>query len=167
MVRNSKLGFKVFALGKKCMVRIWAAVPVSKLQDQWLLGEHHELHVIVGALQKRWKGLKKGGWVNHPETLRWSRKLGWLQKRHAEEVLEFRKRGWPSGLMHETPLDLRGVPKAALGKVHRVTAKERAKDLRDLKKRKGLKPEVTRALAEDGLKGVRGTDIRKYIARWR
>ncbi|HEU5316088.1 MAG TPA: pyrimidine dimer DNA glycosylase/endonuclease V, partial [Chloroflexota bacterium] len=52
------------------IVRIWN-LPVEKLDDQHLLGEHLELHIIWNALTGvRPPGPKGRGWRNHPETRR-------------------------------------------------------------------------------------------------
>ena len=120
------------------MVRIWSGVPVRELANQWLLGEHRELHVIVGAAVKHWNR-KKGGWVNHPETKRFYGHLGYLKKRHDEQIKEFRKRGWPSGEKHLTPLDFSKAPRKAMGTRPKITRAMRQKDISDLKKRGGFR----------------------------
>ncbi len=76
------------------MVRIWC-VPVSELDRQHLLGEHAELHCIVGALLGKYKAYR-----NHPQTLRFNGRLEELYFRHGEQVLEMQRRGY----RHESPL---------------------------------------------------------------
>lgn len=70
------------------MVRIWA-VPVSELDRQHLLGEHAELHCIVGALQGKYKAYR-----NHPETRRFENRIEQLYFRHNQQVAEMAKRGY-------------------------------------------------------------------------
>ncbi len=76
------------------MVRIWC-VPVSELDRQHLLGEHAELHCIVGALQGKYRAYSR-----HPETLRFKDHIEQLYFRHGEQVCEMRKRGYK----HNSPL---------------------------------------------------------------
>jgi hypothetical protein len=76
------------------LVRIWC-VPVSELDCQHLLGEHAELHCIVGALLEKYKAYR-----NHPETLRFKGRIEQLYSRHAEQVAEMAKRGYK----HNSPL---------------------------------------------------------------
>jgi hypothetical protein len=76
------------------LVRIWC-VPVSELDRQHLLGEHAELHCIVGALLEKYKAYR-----NHPETLRFKDRIEQLYYRHAEQVAEMAKRGY----RHNSPL---------------------------------------------------------------
>lgn len=76
------------------MVRIWR-VPVSEFNRQHLLGEHAELHCIVGSLLGKYKAYR-----NHPETMRFEGRLDQLYARHAEQVLEMQKRGYN----HHSPL---------------------------------------------------------------
>jgi len=82
-------------------MRIWD-VPVFKLYQKHLLGEHHELHIIYNVLI----GLSTG-WKNHPETKRWTGKLHALALRHDEQIEEFKRRGWKSGINHKTPIKIR------------------------------------------------------------
>jgi hypothetical protein len=70
------------------MVRIWR-VPVSELNRQHLLGEHAELHCIVGSLLGKYKAYR-----HHPETLRFEGRLDQLYARHIEQVAEMQKRGY-------------------------------------------------------------------------
>ncbi|MBI3966493.1 MAG: hypothetical protein HY329_12745 [Chloroflexi bacterium] len=78
------------------MVRIWN-LPVEELDNQHLLGEHLELHIIWNALTQP----GRRGWVNHPETRRWTDRLGALHRRHEDQVEEMRRRGWTG---HKSPL---------------------------------------------------------------
>jgi len=75
-------------------VRIWC-VPVSELDRQHLLGEHAELHCIVGALLGKYKA-----YSNHPETLRFQNRIQQLYKRHSDQAAEMTKRGY----RHNSPL---------------------------------------------------------------
>ncbi|MEM7813491.1 MAG: pyrimidine dimer DNA glycosylase/endonuclease V [Candidatus Aenigmatarchaeota archaeon] len=115
------------------MVRIWNVHP-KHLDDERLLGEHRELHAIVGAITKYYKG-EKAGWQRHPEAKKFYKKLGYLKQRHAMLVREFRARGWQSGRLHETPLDFRGVPRWALSSKFRITRAMLRKDAADLRRR--------------------------------
>jgi hypothetical protein len=76
------------------MVRIWC-VPISELDRQNLLGEHAELHCIVGALHCKYKAYK-----NHPQTQRFKNRSEQLYARHTEQVTEMQKRGY----RHNLPL---------------------------------------------------------------
>jgi hypothetical protein len=70
-------------------------VPVSELDRQHLLGEHAELHCIVGALLGKYKAYR-----NHPETLRFHNCIEQLYARHTDQVAELAKRGY----QHNSPL---------------------------------------------------------------
>jgi predicted GNAT family N-acyltransferase len=85
-------------------MRVWD-VPVKELDDRALLGEHRELHGLFNVLT-----LGRRGYAAHPETLRWRGHLRALVARHDAEVAEFRRRGWPSGDSHATPLEAKGLP---------------------------------------------------------
>ncbi|MBI4866916.1 MAG: GNAT family N-acetyltransferase [Candidatus Wallbacteria bacterium] len=80
-------------------MRIWD-VSARELDDRALLAEHRELHGLFNVLT-----LGRKGYATHPETLRWKGRLRALAERHDLEVEEFRRRGWPSGLRHATPID--------------------------------------------------------------
>jgi len=60
-----------------------------------LLGEHVELHVIVGAILRG-----HGGFSRHPQTLRYVNHLRMLYDRHRQQVEEMLKRGYK----HKSPL---------------------------------------------------------------
>ena len=113
------------------MVRIWN-LPVEELDDQHLLGEHLELHIIWNALtgQRRpgGQGRRGPGWRYHPETRRFEQRLGALYDRHEAQVAEMRRRGWHG---HQTPL----AAALAAGSTREwppVTAEQRQKDREDL-----------------------------------
>ena len=76
------------------MVRIWC-VPVSELNRQHLLGEHAELHCIIGALQGKYKAYR-----NHPETIRFQNRIEQLNDRHNQQVIEMHNRGYK----HHSPI---------------------------------------------------------------
>lgn len=78
-------------------MRVWDIHP-KHLCRKHLLAEHRELHGLWNILTKH-KG--KGGYSNHPETLRWVGKLKALYNRHEELVMEFTRRGY----QHHTPLN--------------------------------------------------------------
>jgi hypothetical protein len=82
------------------MVRIWA-VPVSELDRQHLLGEHAELHCIVGALLGKYKA-----YHNHPETLSFQNRIEQFYYRHDQQVAEMQKRGYN----HHSPLPNQSKP---------------------------------------------------------
>jgi len=76
------------------LVRIWC-VPILELDRQHLLGEHAELHCIIGALLGKYKAYR-----NHPQTTRFRNKIDQLYNRHDEQVQEMLKRGYK----HNSPL---------------------------------------------------------------
>lgn len=78
-------------------MRIWDIDP-KYLCRKHLLGEHRELHALWNILTKH-KG--KGGYSQHPETLRWVGKTKALYLRHEKLVKEFARRNYK----HFTPLD--------------------------------------------------------------
>jgi hypothetical protein len=114
------------------MVRIWH-VPPAYLDNQRLLGEHLELHIIAGAIAKIHRK-QKGGYTRHPETRKYSERAAFLLKRHGALVKEMRLRGWKAGREHKTPVSLAGIPRSALCH-YRVTRDLIRKDIADLKKR--------------------------------
>ena len=69
-------------------MRIWD-IPIEKLCNKHLLGEHRELHAIWSILVNNKKGYSK-----HPETLRWKGKLNALYIRHEQQVKEMKTRGF-------------------------------------------------------------------------
>ncbi len=104
------------------MVRIWC-VPVSELDRQHLLGEHAELHCIVGALLDKYKAYQK-----HPETLRFKDRLEQLYFRHGEQTQEMTKRGYK----HNSPLPESSQP-------YICTQEEYLRDQEELAKRQSKK----------------------------
>ena len=114
------------------MVRVWHVKP-EYLDNQRLLGEHLEIHVIIGAVVKRHLK-RKGGYVNHPETIKYENKIKFLLKRHTAIVSEMRKRGWKSGRIHETPLPITKIPKSSM-KDFKPTKQMILHDISDLKQR--------------------------------
>lgn len=76
------------------MVRIWCT-PLYFLNRQRLLGEHHELHIILSAILRG-----KGAWYNHPQTKRFYKHIGQLIDRHNQQVEEFKRRKYK----HHSPL---------------------------------------------------------------
>ena len=77
-------------------MRIWDINP-GYLNDKSLLGEHVELHGLVSVIINNKKGYSK-----HPETRRWIKCLGGLNKRHELIVSEMSLRGF----QHNSPLEL-------------------------------------------------------------
>jgi len=73
------------------MTRIWY-VPFGELDDRRLLGQHREVHIIAGlvASGRSWRGFAD-----------WQ-----LCNVHSAAVREMKKRGFPSGVYHETALTL-------------------------------------------------------------
>jgi hypothetical protein len=106
------------------MVRIWC-VPVGELDRQHLLGEHAELHCIVGALLSKYKAYR-----NHPETLRFNGRIEELYFRHNEQVAEMRRRGY----RHDSPL-------LESSTSYRYTVEEYQRDHAELAKRQTKKPQ--------------------------
>ena len=100
------------------MVRIWC-VPVSELDRRHLLGEHAELHCIVGSLLNKYKAYR-----NHPETRRFEGRIEELYFRHTEQVEEMARRGYK----HASPL-----PKS--NKTYVCAEKECLRDHLELAKR--------------------------------
>jgi len=100
------------------LVRIWR-VPVSELDRQHLLGEHAELHCIVGALLGKYQAYR-----NHPETLRFKDRIDQLYYRHGEQVAEMTKRGYK----HNTSLPHSNQP-------YMCTQEEYLRDHAELTKR--------------------------------
>ncbi len=99
------------------MVRIWC-VPVSELDRQHLLGEHAELHCIVGALQGKYNAYR-----NHSQTLRFQNRIEQLYSRHQDQVLEMTKRGYK----HNSPLPTSNQPYICTKEEYRRDHQELAK----------------------------------------
>lgn len=86
-------------------MRMWMIDPSEMCRDH-LLGEHRELHTLEGAIRS--DQIAIDGWVRDRFVA--PRRI---IERHAELVTEMHRRGWPSGLDHETPigpLDLSALP---------------------------------------------------------
>lgn len=94
------------------MTRMWC-VNSKKLCRQHLLGEHKELHQLVGSLRKG-KSIK--GHVEKGQV-----EVHTIKKRHAELVKEMLRRGYK----HES--ELKKFKEVIMGKVNR---KENEKELR-------------------------------------
>lgn len=97
-------------------MRVWDVHP-KHLCRKHLLGEHRELHGLWNILTKH---KAKGGYSNHPETLRWVGKTRALYKRHEDLVKEFTRRGYK----HHSPLDKRFARGRASQNVFINTVKE-------------------------------------------
>lgn len=80
------------------MVRIWR-LPITILDRRHLLGEHVELHILASVILKK-RNKIKGGYQNHPETIRYMNDIGKLVSRHNEQVNEMKRRGYK----HNSPL---------------------------------------------------------------
>lgn len=80
-------------------MRIWD-LPPSQLCAAHLLGEHRELHAVWSVITN-----SRRGYAQHPEVTRWRGRLLALYRRHESLVREMRRRGWPSGTEHRTPLN--------------------------------------------------------------
>ena len=104
-------------------MRIWN-LPVAELDNQHLLGEHFELHVMWSALT----GAKRG-WINHPETRRFRGRLGALYRRHEEQVAEMKARGMTG---HKSPLEGDLIPPGDSWEWPPVSEEQLAKDRLDL-----------------------------------
>jgi hypothetical protein len=78
---------------------LWFPIPPLCCDDKRALGQHNEAHIISRAAQ----GLTKG-WQNHPEVKRWREHLPALAAYHDMIVEDMRRRGWPSGHDHKTPM---------------------------------------------------------------
>jgi hypothetical protein len=107
-------------------------VPVSEFDRQHLLGEHAELHCIVGALLGRYRAFQ-----NHPQTLRFKGRIEELYARHSELVLEMHRRGY----RHNSPLPRGSRP-------YTYTAQEYQRDHAELAKRQAISAENKRGTAE-------------------
>lgn len=97
-------------------MRVWDIHP-KHLCRKHLLAEHRELHGLWNILTKH-KG--KGGYSQHPETLRWFGKQKALFLRHEKLVKEILKRGYD----HRTPLDKHLATGSGSQKVFINTIKE-------------------------------------------
>lgn len=82
-------------------MRMWGVDP-GVMCKRHLLGEHVEMHMFVGTILKGvlLEGTRyvSGGLVEVHN----------IKCRHDELVVEFCRRGYPSGLDHRSPIDYRG-----------------------------------------------------------
>jgi len=78
------------------MVRMWDVDPKVMCQRH-LLGEHYELHMMVGMLRdgRSLRGMISNGILQ----------IDKMQERHDILVEEFRRRKWQAGTNHKTPLE--------------------------------------------------------------
>ena len=92
-------------------MRMWMVDP-RKMCDQHLLGEHVELHMLVGSLRRKRTitGFLDGGLVE----------LHSIRSRHAELVLEMKSRGF----RHASPL-----PSFRAKTAGKVNSKQNLKEL--------------------------------------
>jgi hypothetical protein len=74
-------------------VRIWN-VPCLELDDQRLLGEHREVHALLGML-------RRGNFRGYAKRL--AGDPDFLERRHIEQVVEMKWRMWSTGYNHLTP----------------------------------------------------------------
>lgn len=74
-------------------MRMWMLEP-SKMCTQHILGEHKELHMLVGSV---FKGHSLWGYTNIIEPRS-------IYERHRQIVAEFKHRGWKSGYNHQSPI---------------------------------------------------------------
>ena len=97
-------------------MRMWNVDP-KLMCHRHLLGEHKELHMLAGSIRK---GKSIAGYVSRglvePHK---------AQKRHDALVAEFRRRNWPSGREHNTPLSLSAAPEG------HVSVRRSLRDLAD------------------------------------
>lgn len=108
------------------MVRVWSGISASELDDIHLLAEHADLHLILSVITNRKKGYSK-----HPEVIRFHGKLGYIYKRHEQDVKEMEKRG----LNHKSPIKKEMIPSNDLWDV-KFTLNDFEKDKKDLERRK-------------------------------
>jgi len=106
-------------------MRVWD-IPPKHLCRKHLLGEHRELHAVWNILTIH-KG--KGGYANHPETLRWKGRLKALYLRHEELIVEFKRRGY----RHLSPLNKKLVKGKAIQDMFVNTIKEQKEILKNKK----------------------------------
>ncbi|MEM4152548.1 MAG: pyrimidine dimer DNA glycosylase/endonuclease V [Candidatus Pacearchaeota archaeon] len=98
------------------MTRMWMVDP-RKMCRKHLLGEHKEIHQLVGSLKKN-KSIK--GYIDKGliETHN-------IEKRHEELVKEMKRRGY----LHKSDLKIKNIKLFKAGKV------DKKKSIQDLKKR--------------------------------
>lgn len=78
-------------------MRMWMVDP-KVLCLQHLLGEHKEIHMWIGVLRKY--GARDGNGY-----LQGLLDITNIKTRHDELVVELARRGYPSGVNHQTPVD--------------------------------------------------------------
>lgn len=101
-------------------MRVWDIHP-KHLCRQHLLGEHRELHGLWNILTKHGG---KGGYSQHPETLRWVGKTKALYARHEALVKEMERRGYK----HLSPLDKRHA-RGAIKQIEFIDQPARQKEI--------------------------------------
>ena len=84
-------------------MRVWYPIPPLCCDVPGLTGMHKEVHQIEQSILD-----PRRGWQHHPEANRWRNHLPALAAYHDEIVAEARRRGWPSGLDHKTPMAHKG-----------------------------------------------------------
>lgn len=84
------------------MIKLWRA-PFHRLKYPRDVGEHYEGHTAMTVLTKISLGIK-GRYNHHPGIRRFIGHEGMLISRHAEQVAEFRRRGYPCGVDHPSPV---------------------------------------------------------------
>lgn len=107
------------------MVRVWSGLNVEEFDDKHLLGEHAELHLIFSVIVN-----SMDGYSTHPEVKRFRGYLGYLFKRHEEQVKEMQKRNFN----HNSPLEKEKIPENDYWGIL-LTKKDIEKDKRDMKRR--------------------------------
>src|SRR6266849_10968688 len=81
-------------------------VETDRMCSAHLLGEHRELHLLVGAL----RACGTGRMHIHGHLRAGLIDLRLIASRHEELVEEFKRRGFMSGFLHDTPLSAKDIP---------------------------------------------------------
>lgn len=76
-------------------MRVWDLAP-PRLCDSHLLGQHNEIHCILGVLRSD----SDSGYSSHPEVLRWEGHKAALTKMHHRTAAEMIERG----MNHDSPM---------------------------------------------------------------
>ena len=84
-------------------MRIWDQIPPIFLRGPHATGEHNEAGIIHSIVTDP-TGQKGGAYRNHPEVRRWYGHADALKIRHDILVADAKRRGWPMGTDHKTPL---------------------------------------------------------------